>query len=446
MRIDGTPVRRKIVGVLAGIAVIAGSVSGLSPALTGAARAATGPMVRHYKLSPGVKLTRIRYPGDPNEVRILTITPGAGPRLDPAVGKSQFPLWQRTSGIAANHKGAIAAVNGDFTTAQGEPTHVTMIDGELWTSGHSGGTAFASSTNGQASFAGTPHLKMRLTTVHGRNLVGVAQWNVGEPKLAKVDGYTHRGGKVDPPPGKWSPNASDPKFCAARLVPMRGYHYSWSGKAKTWITRRYKVSRQPEPCRKTPLPLGKNPANIVLAAHTRTRGGRHVLRLDRGNVVKMWWSFEGWPGVTDVIGASQQVVDNGNNVGPKWYDGADNILWFNPRTTVGVTRPCVDNDPATKCTVIVMTVDGRQSSWSKGMKLPDLADELLKQHVWDAVNFDGGGSTTMWVKRKRSRYCQSSSSPGGCLVNRPSYKPERTVIEALTVLASSDSGTPSGLR
>jgi exopolysaccharide biosynthesis protein len=405
-------------------------------------------MVWHYRLSAGVQLTRIRYPGTPNEVRILKITPAAGPRLDLAPGASQFPLWAKTSGIAAHHKGSVAAVNGDFTTANGEPTHVAMIDGELWSSGHSGGTAFATSENGQAAFAGTPKLNMKLTTVGGRSLVGVSKWNVGEPKLARVAGYTHRGGEKDPPPGKWNPTASDPKFCAARLVPMKGYPYSWSGKAKTWITRRYKVARQPEPCKKTPLPLGKNPANVVLAAHAGTRGGRHILRLSRGSVVKMWWSFEGWPGVTDVTGASQQVVDNGKNVGPKWYDGADNILWFNPRTTVGVTRPCVDGDPTTKCAVYVITVDGRQTpGWSKGMKLPELADELLKHRVWDAVNFDGGGSTTMWVKHRRSKYCQSPVAAGGCLVQRPSPSyGERTVIEALTVLASGDPGTPGGLR
>jgi Phosphodiester glycosidase len=447
MRIDGTPVRRRVLRLLAGFAVVAAATSGLSPGLTGPVHAATGPVVHRYHLAPGIVLTRIRYPGPPYEVRILKVTPSRGPRLDLAAGQSEFPLWKRTSDIAASHNGAIAAVNSDFTTAGGEPTHVTMMDGELWSSGESGGTAFATSENGQAAFAGHPKLRMKLTTVDGQSLASVAKWNVGEPKLARVAGYTHRGGTQDPPPGKWSPAASDPKFCAVRLVPIHGYPLDWSGKEKTWITRRYKVSRQPEPCRRKPLPLGKNPANIVLAAHSATTGGRHILRLSRGERVKMWWSFDGWPGVTDVTGAGQQLVDNGKNVGPAWHQGDPNIFWFNPRTTVGVTKNCVDNDPTNKCTYYLVTVDGRQPNWSKGMKYPGLADELLKRPIWDAVNFDGGGSTTMWVKRKRPSYCERSTRPSGCLVNRPSMSSgERIVIEALTVLSGADSGTPRSLR
>jgi hypothetical protein len=447
MRIDGPPVRRRMLGTLAGVALVAPSLAGLS--LSGPVHAATGRIVHHYRLGPGLVLTRIRYPGPPYEVRILKVTPSRGPRLDPATGASEFggSMWKHTSDIAANHKGAIAGVNGDFTTSDGEPTHMTMIDGELWSSGHSGGTAIATSENGQAAFAGHPELRMKLSTASGRSLMGISKWNVGEPKLARVAGYTHRGGTVDPPPGKWSPSASDPKYCAARLVPIHGYPLSWSGKEKTWITRRYKVSRQPEPCRRKPLPLGKNPANIVLAAHAGTRGARHILRLSRGDRVKMWWSFDGWPGVTDVTGAGQQIVDNGNNVGPAWHDGDPNIFWFNPRTTVGVTRNCVDNDPKTRCTYFLLTVDGRQSNWSKGMKYPALAAELLKHPVWDAVNLDGGGSTTMWVKRKRPSYCERSTSPEGCLVNRPSMETgERLVIEALSVLSGADAGTPRSLR
>jgi hypothetical protein len=56
----------------------------------------------------------------------------------------------------------------------------------------------------------------------------------------------------------------------------------------------------------------------------------------------------------------------------------------------------------------------------------------------------------MWLRKKNSNYCQVSTSTG-CLVNRPSYRPngtyaERVIIEALTVLSGSDTGTPAGLR
>ena len=67
--------------------------------------------------------------------------------------------------------------------------------------------------------------------------------------------------------------------------------------------------------------------------------------------------------------------------------------------------------------------------------------------AWQAMNFDGGGSTTMWVKKRDPAYCESSPAVGGCLVQRPSPSTgERATRTALIVLPSADTGTPAGLR
>ena len=64
-----------------------------------------------------------------------------------------------------------------------------------------------------------------------------------------------------------------------------------------------------------------------------------------------------------------------------------------------------------------------------------------------ALNLDGGGSTTMWAKKRVSAYCESSPSAGGCLAQRPSpITGERATRTAIVVLPSADAGTPSGLR
>src|SRR5687767_2931626 len=65
-----------------------------------------------WNLAPGVKLTRIRYRNVPNEVRVLTIDPQRGPRLDVVAAGPEFPSYRLTSGMAASN-GAIAGVNGD---------------------------------------------------------------------------------------------------------------------------------------------------------------------------------------------------------------------------------------------------------------------------------------------------------------------------------------------
>lgn len=59
-----------------------------------------------------------------------------------------------------------------------------------------------------------------------------------------------------------------------------------------------------------------------------------------------------------------------------------------PRTAVGVTR---DNR------LLVLVVDGR-SSQSRGLSIPELSKVMLRLGCVSALNLDGGGSSTAWVK------------------------------------------------
>jgi exopolysaccharide biosynthesis protein len=71
--------------------------------------------------------------------------------------------------------------------------------------------------------------------------------------------------------------------------------------------------------------------------------------------------------------------------------------------------------------VLLATVDGRQPGASAGMSLRELADLLLEFGASEAINLDGGGSTTMVVNGK--------------LVNVPSDQTgERPVSDAILLL------------
>lgn len=85
-----------------------------------------------------------------------------------------------------------------------------------------------------------------------------------------------------------------------------------------------------------------------------------------------------------------------------------------PRTAVGF------NQDSTK--VFFVTVDGRQPGFSVGMSLPELANYMLSIGCWNAVNLDGGGSTTMVV---RNRVVNSPSDAAG----------ERSVANALLAVS-----------
>jgi exopolysaccharide biosynthesis protein len=66
------------------------------------------------------------------------------------------------------------------------------------------------------------------------------------------------------------------------------------------------------------------------------------------------------------------------------------VITKHPRTCIGVIN---------KHKIIMVTLDGRTPE-AKGMTLLELADLMLSLHSSDAVNLDGGGSTTMWIKGK----------------------------------------------
>jgi hypothetical protein len=433
--------RARIAASSFGLAVIVGA--GLLAAATPAPAAST---VAKYTLTKNIQLITTRFPTKPVEERTLKVTPTTASVPDIVPAAPAYPMFDLTSTMSAN-AGALAGVNGDFGTAKDQPTHVLMIDGELWTTGDTRGDAIAWNETGTTMDAGNPALHISVTTGKGAALFSVNNWNAHAPTGTSVSGYTARGGSVTTPPGKASPTSTDPYYCEARLDPSSGPRWTTG---RTAIVRRYTVAAQPEPCPKTKLPVGSTAGEVVLAS--RSSGGAAtsgVGTLRVGQTVKISTRFNGWPGVTDVMGAGVMLVDGGKNVAPPYSTGDPYIYDYNPRTAAGLTKGCSDTSTTTACKLILMTIDGRQKStnWSVGARLPFLADQLLAAGAYTAVNLDGGGSTTMWVHKTSSSYCQSYPTVGGCLVMRPSQSfGERGTRSAIVVLPTPDTGAPSALR
>ena len=101
---------------------------------------------------------------------------------------------------------------------------------------------------------------------------------------------------------------------------------------------------------------------------------RALLRVDLG------------PDASESVGGTPVLVRNAL----AWVkgDGTGFVSGRHPRTAVGW-------DGAGR--VLMVTVDGRQPAHSIGMTLPDLADFLVAIGAVEALNLDGGGSTTMVV-------------------------------------------------
>ena len=83
----------------------------------------------------------------------------------------------------------------------------------------------------------------------------------------------------------------------------------------------------------------------------------------------------------NTLGGEARLLNNGNNVAPS----ANEVL--HPRTAAGVSS---DGKK-----LILLTVDGRNTGHSLGVTRPELADLLKQYGAWNAINLDGGGSTTL---------------------------------------------------
>lgn len=94
-----------------------------------------------------------------------------------------------------------------------------------------------------------------------------------------------------------------------------------------------------------------------------------------------------------LVGGWPRILRDGRNIAANsaLEEGtiASNAMGRHPRTAVGFSRD--------SATLFLVTVDGR-SQKSVGMTTVELGDLLLDLGAWQALNFDGGGSTTMVVQ------------------------------------------------
>ncbi|HEX7008806.1 MAG TPA: phosphodiester glycosidase family protein, partial [Phycisphaeraceae bacterium] len=90
----------------------------------------------------------------------------------------------------------------------------------------------------------------------------------------------------------------------------------------------------------------------------------------------------------NAIGGKERIITNGINVAgtTEGCNQSDDCHNRHPRTAIGVTA---DQK------LLLFTVDGRQPGHSVGMTTPEVADILLEYGAVDAINLDGGGSTTL---------------------------------------------------
>jgi hypothetical protein len=195
-------------------------------------------------------------------------------------------------------------------------------------------------------------------------------------------------------------------MCSVRLKAASRMHW---GRSKVGVYRDYKVVRR----RCQPAAMGSRAGAIVLSSKTTGTGSHRIKAMRRGQLIRLTWSL-GWADVMDSVGGMPLLVNNGKPYNPS---GCSSYFCSrNPRTAIGVTA---DGK------VLLVVVDGRRSG-SVGLTLVQWAKYMIQLGAVYAVNLDGGGGSTMWVK-------------GQGVVNVPSdYSGERPVTNAVLVLPGAD--------
>jgi len=161
------------------------------------------------------------------------------------------------------------------------------------------------------------------------------------------------------------------------------------------------------------------PEGAVLAA----RGvAAYALRgLKAGDEVELILKLEGEEGeIREAVGGGPRLVRNAavsvEHLRERFSNGF--ATKRHPRSGLGIRGG----------TVVMVAVDGRQPGYSEGMTLYELAQLFVELGCTEAMNLDGGGSTTMVVRNR--------------VINSPSGGVQRAVVNGLGLFCSAPLGPP----
>jgi hypothetical protein len=155
---------------------------------------------------------------------------------------------------------------------------------------------------------------------------------------------------------------------------------------------------------KTPMKRG----DVFLVAEGDKAARLAALRPGQKVTIEYQTSGFDWERIENCIGGGPQLLKDGKvAVGDEGFDKKTFVDAKHPRSAVGRTP---EGD------LWWVTVDGRQETGS-GLSLADLAEEMRRLGCVDAINLDGGGSTSLNVL--------------GVTVNRPSDGVERPVADGV---------------
>jgi len=358
-------------------------------------------------IAPGTAYFMIQRDG-PLRIHVIELDPRERYIALACAPVGSVPGRMKVSEIAtvnsSDSRYAVAAVNGDYFVIGG------TTDGELLGLNVTGGRLI-SAGGGRSALVVLEDGRARVATL------ALDAW------LERPDGKRVSISAVNQPRGRNDVVLYTPAFGASTKTSARGREVVISG-LKDPVQLGQVCEGKVTASTQAMGDLELGPHQVIVSASGDA--GQRLAGLQVGDAVKLRADLtpqlEGR--IVEAIGGGPLLLRNGR-LSVAWAEEsftAKHALPRHPRTAAGV-KP--------DGRVVLVTVDGRQSS-SVGMTLHGLAYLMADLGCRDAVNLDGGGSTTMWVR--------------GQVVNSPSEGRERAVGNALLVISAAPHGPPTQLR
>jgi len=361
------------------------------------------------EVAPGVLWTTIVRERGPVRINVLEVDPAL---VHGVVSNGRIAGRERVSSMA-RRVGALAAVNGTYFGPSGDPVGVLAIDGTLLSEPVDGRSALvvgpAGAAVGRIRFSGSVTINGAKRLIDGvdrvRGLVPACGGRGGDIPTTRPNAVltctdsselvllSPNYGARPPREGGVEAVLRDGTVAAVRApgsgpVPRDGLLLTGSGDAAGFL-------------RDAALPRSRAEISLRL-----TTAGR-PLEVAQQRLV---------------VGAGPRLLRDGRVAvaataegfaplqAPAFYGTF--VASRQPRTLAGVRADG---------TLLLVTVDGRRPGWSTGMTLREAARLMLSLGAREALNLDGGGSSTMTVR--------------GQVVNRPSDRTgERPVSNAVYAL------------
>lgn len=338
-------------------------------------------------LPPGAHY-ELRTTADPLAIHILTVDPS---RLQLALERAlDRGVGRESVSSLARRKGAIAGVNAGFFTIggryDGEPAGILKIRGEWFSDAALPRGAIGWRKGGREVMMGRVTMRCSLAVGGAQRPVDGLNRARGAAERILYNWLFHRSTLTESPGIEIliaGGRINGVNQGADSLIPGRGYVYSIGAEAGD---------------DRALLRLGRS-VKVHHAIEAHGDGGR-------GRAAR-------WQKMENIVGGAGLLIENGRKVEEHTTERlrAGFVTDRHPRTAVGIRRDG---------TWVLVVVDGRRPQLSRRMTLAELADLMNALGCRDALNLDGGGSSTMVLQGK---VVNSPSDEGG----------ERPISDAILV-------------